>query len=621
MATEKKTAAEVGVKLVVDSNAKAATAELTKDLKKVDDAAKSTTRKIDTSLKANMGSIGKLVLGGVGLTAAAALAAGGAVLGFAHKSAEAFQEAGAQIKELAGTLLVIDQNGNDFGRLKGYAGDLKDELEDLAMQVGITDDAALSMFTDLIERGGKTIESAQELTEQLAYAGRALPGGPEALAAGFQQMEMGMVRARNPLVQLIASTHTLKGSAKQVAKEMQKMPIDEQMKLAEKAVGKMSAKMKDVPMSMGEMKKSLAVGVGNIFEDAGKPIVAGMRPIVTKIKDLFFENKDAITEMANGLGEKIGQAMEVVVPIIDEIQRAIKDNWSEIKSAFEALYGPGKELFEYIYEHKGEFARTIGDMASVFIKVATFMIKAASMIRDAIAATAKFLGRSAAFIGTGGESAKYFAQEDNLAQTKSMQAAIKEKGGLSTEDFEKRRAEYVKTATEGGLNATQAFQDFETQYRRAMDDHIAVMKEVEGARDAAMTDNGSQFAAMFAKAKESNDKAAMEYVAAFLKENESLQNALAKDGPDIFKGGFDALLTTLKGMGEGQTADDLKKKMRPNLGINPKANIVQNFNGQINIKQDFRDQDPDRVALVFREDLAKAGANRLQSRFAMPFGF
>lgn len=621
MATEKKTAAEVGVKLVVDSNAKAATAELTKDLKKVDDAAKNTTKRIDTSLKANIGSVGKLVMGGVGLTAAAAIAAGGAVLGFAHKSAEAFQEAGAQIKELAGTLLVIDQNGNEFGRLKGYAADLKDELEDLAIQVGITDDAAVSMFTDLIERGGKTIESAQELTEQLAYAGRALPGGPEALAAGFQQMEMGMVRARNPLVQLIASTHTLKGSAKQVAKEMQKMPIDEQMALAEKAVGKMAAKMKDVPKTVGEMKKSLGVAVGNVFEDAGKPIVSNMRPIVKKVSDLFFENRDAITAMANGLGEKIGQAMEVVVPVINEIERAVKENWDEIKSAFDALYGPGKELFEYIYEHKGEFARTIGDMAKIFIKVATFMIKAASMIRDAIAAAAKFLGRGAAFVATGGESSKYFAQEDNLAQTKDMQAAIKAKGGLSSEDFEKRRAEYVKTATEGGLNATDAFKDFETQYRRAMDEHIAVMKEVEGARDAALNDNGSQFAAMFAKAKEANDKAAMEYVAAFLKENESLQNALAKDGPDIFKGGFDALLTTLKGMGEGQTADDLKKKMRPNLGINPKANIVQNFNGQINIKQDFRDQDPDRVALVFREDLAKVGSNRLQSRFAMPFGF
>jgi hypothetical protein len=48
---------------------------------------------------------------------------------------------------------------------------------------------------------------------------------------------------------------------------------------------------------------------------------------------------------------------------------------------------------------------------------------------------------------------------------------------------------------------------------------------------------------------------------------------------------------------------------------------VQNFYGGVHIKQDFRDNDPDRIALMFRKDLSKQAASRTVSRQGTPFGY
>lgn len=50
-----------------------------------------------------------------------------------------------------------------------------------------------------------------------------------------------------------------------------------------------------------------------------------------------------------------------------------------------------------------------------------------------------------------------------------------------------------------------------------------------------------------------------------------------------------------------------------------KPEIVFN-NAQITIKQDFRDQDPDRIIFTFRQDLARASVNRTQARTGTAFG-
>lgn len=619
--TPKNVAAEVGVKLVLDSNAKSEAQHIKDGLRGVEHGTEKAAKGWKQKLGGAMSYAGSAAAMGLSVAVSAAAAAGAAMIGFGTKSAHAYLESEEQVRSLAGTLTLIDQKGNAFEDLMGLADDTKNELEELAMQAGVTDDAMVQVFDDIVERGGKGVEEAKELAGQMAYAGRAIKGGPQALAAGFEQLQMGMIRAKNPLVQLIASTGTLKGSAKAVAKEMQGMAIDEQMKLAEKAIAAMSEKMKKAPMTIPQMLTSMQVAVGNAFEEAGKPIVEHLAPAVEKVKDLFV-GSDGLNEAAGRIGEFMGRGIDIVVPVVEQMIRGVREAWDDVSKAFDDT--GIREIFEYIYENKEAFARTIGDAVKLLVTGFSYVVRAVLAVRNAVFGLLKSIGKSGV-LGT--DFARFIGEEEQKGQRQELRGKINKlsdpNARLSEADIGSVRSKYIESARSSGMNVEDASADFDKQYRMAMDAHQKTMSEVAIARDAALMDDAKQFAKAFNLATKANDEGAMKYAASFLAGNAAMANAIAKEGPAIFEGGMAKLFDALKANGtEGaDTAKLLKEKMKPNLGITPKTNLVQNFNGAINIKQDFRDQDPDRVAITFKRELGKVGSNRLQSRVAAPFGF
>jgi hypothetical protein len=70
--------------------------------------------------------------------------------------------------------------------------------------------------------------------------------------------------------------------------------------------------------------------------------------------------------------------------------------------------------------------------------------------------------------------------------------------------------------------------------------------------------------------------------------------------------------------------EDLKKRAgeERDTAANKPPPAVMQFNGgqTFNIKQDFRDQDPDRIAVVFKRDMMRAAESRLQAHTALPHG-
>jgi hypothetical protein len=248
----------------------------------------------------------------------------------------------------------------------------------------------------------------------------------------------------------------------------------------------------------------------------------------------------------------------------------------------------------------------------------SFMVHAFSVVRDTILGVFKTIGKSGLL---GGDLKKFIGEEEQKGQSKDLRKSLLSSGGLSDQDYEKRRAAFVKSGIEGGMNAEDSAKDFEKLYRGAMDTHLGVMRQAEGAKVAAMNDDAKGYATAFNAAAAAGDEAAMKYVASFLDGNASMVNAIAKEGPKIFEGGYDKLVASLKGIGAGDAAKSLMDRSKVSLGTPSKTSITQNFTGAINVKQDFRDQDPDRVAVTFKQDLQRAGTNRLQSRFAQPFSF
>lgn len=619
MSGAKNVAAEVGVKLVLDSNAKAESHHIAEGLKHIDASVTQASSSWKDKLGGGMKLAGSLAAGAASAAVTAIAASGAAMVSLGVKSAHAFMESEEQVRGLASTLSLIDQNGHSFEELHGYATGLKDEMELLGMQAGQTDDAMVAVFTDIVERGGKSVEAAQKLTEEMAYAGRALPGGPEALSQGFESIQMGMIKAKNPLVQLIAATGTLKGSAKSVAKEMKAMSIDKQMELAEAAIGKMSKKMKDAPMTIGQMKTSMAVAVGNVFETAGEPIVRAIEPVFAKVRELILGNGTGLQDGAKKFGEFISKPVGLVIPIIEGLVKAIGNSWGDIMKTFDTVYGPFNDSVHYLYDNKEAFAKTIADSATLLIKAADGLVRASVYIRDSILSTVVAIMKSGAM---GDEAQQYAIDQQQKTQADDLRSQITKKGvggRLDDADVDVRRKQFIQTA-EGTKGVADAGENFDKIYRRAMDDHTATLAAAGAQRVAAQRGDTAAFMAAWDAAEKANDEGAKQYVAKFLDGQDMLQEALSK-GSVIWKNGMGSFLDTLNAVGLKDEAARLKEATKPNLGVTGKTNLTQNFNGAISIKQDFRDQDPDRVATVFKEDLARVGSSRLQSRYAGAFGF
>jgi hypothetical protein len=620
-------AAEVHLKLVVDDNAKAATQHVQKGLASTQGFAKRMMSKVDTSMSGNMAKLGAYAAeAGVALEAAA-VAGGAAMIGMAVQSADAFMKAEEQVRGLTATLATIDQNGNSFERLHGYAEDIKDDLEGMAMKAGVTDDAMVQVFNDIIDRGGKSVDAAEQLTSQMAYAGRAVQGGPEALAAGFQNLEMGIVRARNPLVQLISSTQTLKGSAKAVATQMSKMSIDEQMALAEKAIGRMSDKMKAAPMTISQMRTAMGVGIDNLLETAGKPIVGALTPIVTKVYDLFMSNQGGLLAAAEKFGGLMAEGLGLVVPVMEQVEAAVRENWGAISGSAEELYGSVKSVFDYLYDNREAIAKTFVQTMEFAYDVAKFIrwviegsVKAMMPLLPVIAKLGKFVGGKAygagkdlLTIGLGSDLGKDEALGTASKHLRgSMLGAGAGAGGLDAASMQKVHDKFLAEYQQGGASIAEAEEAYGNAMRRAQDDHKATMDQVTELQQNGIYENADSFAKAWQIAERNQDLGTEKYLESFLENSQSLAKMVGEKGPEIMGSGFSTMLDRVKDM-NSPLAAELKRWSLPNLGTDKKGGNAY-FTGPINIRQDFRNQDPDRVAEVFKSDLAKYAANRLEPR-------
>lgn len=621
MADEKNTAAEVGVKLVLNSNAEAEAKHIASGLKTIDAGAKKVSDGFKTKLLGGMKGIGGFAMGASAAAIAAAAAGGAALVGLGKHSMESFQAADEELRGIAGTLMTIDQNANAFEDLHEYADDVKNVLEDIGIEAGVADDKTAKAFNNIIEHGGKTVEETQELVKEMALAGKVIPGGLDAISSGYEQIQLGMVRAKNPLVQLISATGTLKGNAKSVAKEMQKMSPEEQMKLAEKAVAKFSEKMKDVPLTLAQMGEGIDIVKGNVFEAAGKPILEQVEKGLAPIHKWIVANQQTLYELGDRFGAGIGKGVEVAAKFGEQAWMVAGKLWEQMKSVGDSLLGPAQDVFGYIYDNADTFAKTFGDVLKEITEVSLNLVKTFADIRNDILGIAKSIGKSGLL---GGEIQSFIGQEEQRLQTKDMQKSVNglaSGASMSDAEFNQRRAKYLESAESSGMSVADAAADFDKAYRNAYEQHRKTLADVSGAEEAAMNDDAKKFAQIFEVAAKTHDEGAMQYVARFLEGNISMQNAIAKEGPAIFANGMGAFMDTLKAMGDKDIAAYLKDRMKPNLGKPSKSSITQNFNGNINVKQDFRDQDPDRVAVTFKRELGKMGSSRLQSRLASPFGF
>lgn len=616
---------EVRVKLVFDSNAKQATDDSKKEIDKLDKKAKKGFKGVLAQAQTGTKE-GFTILKGA---FANVLGKGFEELGHLAKEAiiapfEAFTESEEQVRGLTATLGMLVKQGTSLDTVHTAAGGIKDELEMMAMQAGVTDDAMVAVFTNLIEHGDKSIAQAQELAEKMAYAGRAIPGGAEALSGAFEQIQMGMIKAKNPLVQMISATGMLKGNAKQVAKEMAKLDVAKQMELAEKAVSKMGDKMKEQPMTIQQMVTSMKVLGGNLLEGAGQPMVESATKVIAKIRGAFFDSKGNPTQFAEDLmhyaslfGEAVGKVFSLGEEFVEGFGGGISKFSEEFAFIWKEVFGTGDANFENWKNIAKEIGHGLGQgVKAVATAIGVVVIGVEKAVKYLTIGAGKLMqglgevtgDKKTSAMGNNLVSKGYsFEQSDLVNKAKLTQGGSKD--------------EIKNTFLENAKSSGRDMDDATREIEAAFDERRRRQRDVDEAAKQLQTGNTQAFADAFNAAAAVQDEGAMNQIAATMRGSSAIKDALVNKGPEMLGQGAQAFIEALKRVDLGDMAGQLKGMQKSaGAGIDVKPSpVTQNFHGGIQIKQDFKDADPDRILVAFQDRLGSIASSRSQARSAVPF--
>jgi hypothetical protein len=632
----------------------------------LDDAASATTEKIahglshiDERVRHTTGELGGLMRQAVATALGFQFDRGiHSAMELGHEVFGAANEMRETQKALAGVVMMTDKTGMSFeGALdKGYA--LHEELEMIGVKAGVAGDSMMEAFQSIAARSKKSTEEVTRFLEMSATVGRVVPGGLAGITAGFANIEMGVIRARNPVVQLVAASGILGSklhNAREVAKAMMKMSQEDQLKTAEAAIARMHEKVKDMPLTFSQLSTSMKGMREQVMVAMGEPLLRALTPPLQKLQQYFLANKESIEHWAKSVGEKVGEWMTSAAESFRDGFQYLQSHADEIAGAIKSAMHTVREVVNFLLEHK----ETIGIMFGAKLGIGAGMgaVNAAMGLGGALScgAGASAFGRTlgpAAAAGAAGalsvvivgsvavaidELVKLYKITDGFSsdaqQSEDARRArmfeLAGKHGATDEDkkeLQKLEHSYRDNAAAAGLTTAEV-----NKFVASLSDLRAAVQGVDAANAAALAgmqgDEGmgqnvqavdaNQWINAYNTAIASGNDALVRNAMLVLGKNEWLAAALMNSA-DKLAGGYDALSQTAEKFGLPMFGKGAREGVG---GAMPKiAHVAMNGGQTFHIKQDFKDKDPDRIALIFRRDIAKAALTRTASRFGSPFG-
>jgi hypothetical protein len=438
-------------------------------------------------------------------------------------------------------------------------------------------------------------------------------------------------------------------------------------------------KMASAEPTFTDLTESAGNTVTLMKEVVGAPVIKALIPVMKDMVARLKASRGAIERYAKTMGKDIARWVKEAATRIqagfkylkthgDEIRESITKAASAIKSAF--VYA--KKVVDFIIENKEGIAAAF--IASKGIGMAGQVASAAG----GGMAGAKAGGAFGLAVVAFGFAVQQFAeaQKEGVFTSKAMkdlvakQESIKRKEaeilgaykggkiqskaavglaprqGKYSKAVDQARASMVATAAAAGENARVAGQMFDNaealrKKTRAMlipvEQAVTNFKAIDRAAKKfpdhimssddfkVMNEAIGRVSASFKAAKEAQHIGAMQQIATLLMSSQQAQKAFLASAT-LTKEGFALLASFVTDEASGFKADleSLAGKKPSKMSKDKAPSAPMNFNinnAKFEIKQDFRDQDPDRVAVVFQRDLKRAAVNRVQSRRASVFGF
>ena len=605
--------AEVRIKLVVDDEASEAAEKLKGEVHEAgDEAGKVTeeTSRLGEAAELAEASFAAMAAAGAALGAGIAAAAGMAGI-LADKAAEAASEGAEQKRQMAGLLALMDGGKDAFADVADYAGRTREALEEAGIASGTSAAQMVQAFDTVIRQGGLSSEKARQLTEDMAVVGKQTGIGIDTLATGFSGMERGMVSARNPLVQLIAATHVLKGNAQGVAMQLAHMQPSRQMAIGAEAIQKQAEMFKKAGQAatITDITTSLTGIREQFLQEMGNPLLAHLIPPLEKFRNFLEQHSEAISMFAKRVGETLGAFVDAAVSFTEDFRNAFAKDWPSIREDLKTAAEPFRKAWEFAVQHNigaaiEKAAKYLADTVATQVRLfETVIDKLRSLTEAALASTPG-----------GMEASKNMRREDETDAARKL-AQMQFDPNVSSADFAAQEKKFKEIAAGLGDDVSAAAAAFEDARHRT---EITAKQIDDTSGKYEGEANADQFAMIYDQAGKMHDEATQQYAANVLAGSKELAEKLIAAAPEL-EGGYDHLADLVSDKNE-----ELAKELRE-LGRTHGGQVVQDiapkfFNAQFTIHQDFKDADPDRVAVVFRRDIVHAAANRVSARTGTPFG-
>ena len=612
--------AEVKIKLVADEAAKKVTEDLKEGLKEAHKGtldvskgmllAQGATEALGGAASALAGPYG-VALEAVNMLKEALTGAWEMAEKLGESSLEAANNAHKEMMGLAGTFQLFDAGKHNFEDIRNYAEGMHEELEQIGIKGGIAGSQVTAMYNSIIDRGGVSSEKAKQLTEDMTVVGKVVRGGADSLAQGFSMMEMGVVRAKNPLVQLISVTGTLKGNAHAVAQQMQHMTPTKQMELAQKAIEKQAELMKKAGvMSQFENLDTLKTSFEGIRESflktLGTPMLEKLIPHLIELRDFLVANADKIENFAASMGEKLGEMIDWFADAFGGIYESVHQNWDDIVSTTKDLLGPLMLMWDYIHEHQSAIGRFFKDVTDDVVGAYKWIDKAMKTVGEELLKIIKELP-------VVGKKVAAMQAEGIEGHAKISARGL---GGEDVEHMNKQIEAYRKVAAEAG----KSNEEIERTVANIMGWHNAAVEQAADAENQLGAGHTQAFYDYMNRAIRAENDGALEHGISLLKNSELAKQALVQ-GSVTVEGGFDHFISVIR-----EKSPELAKQLREMSntikkegGIKGLGPMINFNNNTFNIHQDFKD-DPDRVMIAFRQDILKSAVSRRQSKLGTIFG-
>jgi hypothetical protein len=559
---------------------------------------------------------------------------------FGHEVFEAASATEDQVRSLAGLVAMTDKTGMSFDETQEKAKDLHDNLEGMAIEAGQSASAVEDAFELIASTSKKSTEEVVALTDKMTTASRLLPGGIERISMAWRDMESGLVRPRNALVQLMVQTHTVDGNMKQVAttitQMLQKGDQEKVFKLAEEAIDKMAMKAEKVPFTFNQLTTSLK-GVREVaFKAFGEPMLASLTPPIEKLRTYFLQNEERIEHWARTVGEKVGVWITDAAGSLEHAFEYLQTHADEIESAIKTGAGALMDVVRFIIDHKEILAAAWGAnvLGGGIGKIAGM---ASGLGGFSLGGAAAAVGPQAAFVAMVASMAAMFDQFSKLVHewpTDAGDAWAKihamEKSALDGNVAQVRKwgdeIEALDPELVGLANRIRELaatvRDSNAMVDASYGTDVSVLETYAAyAPDKVAMQFWESFGqAMDSAHKTTNEKVIAEFLVMHHEGFDKVLDAMRRTKMDISKESSE-LANALTSMGQMEMAEKVKKAAQRGMtGEHPAAPIYDFRGSTFHMNQDFRDKDPERVALEFRRDLQKHSVARIQSRLATPFG-